>query len=50
MTVPIPGWPRHRENGIWLVTFPDRKNTGNLVHLIFHTGKIVATHGKFRIF
>ena len=29
--------------GIWLLTFPDRENTGNLVNLIFYTGKIVAT-------
>ena len=39
--------------GIWLLTFPDRENTGNLVNLIFYTGKIVATQGnfsKFRIF
>ena len=35
---------------IWLLTFPDRENTGNLVNLIFYTGKIVATQGKFRIF
>ena len=41
------GWPRHRENGIWMLTFPDRGNTGNLVNLNFHTGKIVATQGKF---
>ena len=33
--------------GIWLLTFPDRENTGNLVNLIFYTGKIVATQGKF---
>ena len=32
---------------IWLLTFPDRENTGNLVNLIFYTGKIVATQGKF---
>ena len=41
------GWPRHRENGIWLLTFPGRENTGNLVNLIFYTGKIVPTQGKF---
>ena len=33
--------------GIWLLTFPDRENTGNLVNLIFYTGKIVPTQGKF---
>ena len=32
---------------IWLLTFPDRENTGNLVNLIFYTGKIVPTQGKF---
>ena len=36
--------------GIWLLTFPDRENTGNLVNLIFYTGKIVSTQGKFKIF
>ena len=35
------------KHGIWLLTFPDRENTGNLVNLIFYTGKIVATQGKF---
>ena len=35
------------KRGIWLLTFPDRENTGNLVNLIFYTGKIVATQGKF---
>ena len=35
------------KQGIWLLTFPDRENTGNLLNLIFHTGKIVATQGKF---
>ena len=34
------GWPRQRENGIWMLTFSDRGNTGNL---IFYTGEIVAT-------
>ena len=24
--------------GIWMLTFPDRENTGNLVNLIFYTG------------
>ena len=35
------------KQGIWLLSFPDRENTGNLVNLIFYTGKIVATQGKF---
>ena len=35
------------KQGIWLLTFPDRENTGNLVNLIFYTGNIVATQGKF---
>ena len=35
------------KQGIWLLTFPDRENAGNLVNLIFYTGKIVPTHGKF---
>ena len=35
------------KQGIWLLTFPDRENTGNLVNSIFYTGKIVATQGKF---
>ena len=35
------------KQGIWLLTFPDRENTGNLVNLIFYAGKIVATLGKF---
>ena len=35
------------KQGIWLLTFPDGENTGNLVNLIFYTGKIVATRGKF---
>ena len=50
------GYNQHRKNrvataqgkqGIWLLTFPDREDTGNLVNLIFYTGKIVATQGKF---
>ena len=32
---------------IWMLTFPDRENTGNLVILIFTQEKIVATQGKF---
>ena len=35
------------KQGIWLSTFPDRENTGNLVNLIFYTGKIVPTQGNF---
>ena len=38
------------KQGIWMLIFADRKNTGNLVDLIFHTGKIVTTQGKFRKF
>ena len=33
-----------------MLTFPGRENTGNLVYLIFYTGKIMATQGKFRTF
>ena len=29
------------KQGIWLLTFPDRENTRNLVNLIFYTGKIL---------
>ena len=29
------------KQGIWLFTFADRENTGNLVNLIFYTGKIL---------
>ena len=29
------------KQGIWLLTFPDRENTGNLVNLFFYTGKIL---------
>ena len=28
------------KQGIWLLTFPDRENTGNLVNLIFRQGKL----------
>ena len=35
------------KQGIWLLTFADRENTGNLVNFIFYTGKIVPTQGKF---
>ena len=34
------------KQGIWLLTFPDRENTGNLVKKIY-TGKIVPIQGKF---
>ena len=40
------GWPRPRENGIWLLTFPDRENTGNLVNLCFLHRKNGANTGK----
>ena len=29
------------KQGIGMLTFPDRENTGNLVNLIFYTGKIL---------
>ena len=29
--------------GIYMLSFPDMENTGNLVNLIFYTGKILAT-------
>ena len=35
------------KQGIWLLTFPDRENTGNLVNLFFYTGKMVPTQEKF---
>ena len=35
------------KQGIWLLTFPDRENTGNLVNLFFYTRKMVPTQGKF---
>ena len=34
------------KQGIWLLTFPDRENTGNLVNLFFYTGKMVPIHGE----
>ena len=40
------GWPGHRENKGFDLTFPDRENTGNLVNLIFYTGKNYANTGK----
>ena len=30
------------KQGIWMLTFPDRENRGNLVNLIFYTGKILS--------
>ena len=30
------------KQGIWMLTFPDRENTGNLVNLIIYTGKILS--------
>ena len=30
----ITGWPRHGKREIWILTFPDRENTGKLVNLI----------------
>ena len=35
------------KQGIWLLTFSDRENTGILVNLIFYTGEIVSARGKF---
>ena len=29
-----------RKQGIWMLTFPDRENPGNLVNLIFTQGKL----------
>ena len=31
------------KQGIWMFTFPDRENIGNLVNFNYYTGKIVAT-------
>ena len=33
------------KQGIWILTFPDRENTRNLVNLIFYTGKLWQ-HGE----
>ena len=38
-----------RKQGIWLLTFPDRENTGNLVNLIFYTGKIFKIKNFLKI-
>ena len=43
-------WPRHRKDGIWMLTFPDRENTGNLANLVFYTGKIGATWKILKIY
>ena len=32
------------KQGIWLLTFLDRENTGNSVNLIFYTGKKLCQH------
>ena len=37
------------KQGIWLLTFPDRENTGNLVNLIFYTGKILKIENFLKI-
>ena len=37
------------KQGIWMLTFPDMEKQ-DLVNLIFYTGKIVTTQGKFGIF
>ena len=38
------------KQGIWMLTFPDRENTGNLVNLIFYTGKILKILNLKQIF
>ena len=35
------------KQGIWLLTFPDRENTGNLLNLIFYTGKLCQHRENF---
>ena len=45
--VAMTGWLRHRKTGNLAVNFLRQGNAGNLVNLIFYTGKIVATQGKF---
>ena len=35
------------KQGIWLLTFPDRENTGNLVNLIFTQGKLCQHRENF---
>ena len=35
------------KTGNLAVNFSRQENTGNLVNLIFYTGKIVATQGKY---
>ena len=34
------------KQGIWLLTFPDRENTGNSVNLFFYRGENGANTGK----
>ena len=38
------------KQGIWMLTFPDRENTGNLVNLILYTGKILKIQNFFENF
>ena len=38
------------KQGIWLLTFPDRENTGNLVNLIFYTGKFCQHRENLEFF
>ena len=35
------------KQGIWLLTFPDRENTGNLVNLFFTQGKLCQHRENF---
>ena len=35
------------KQGIWLLTFSDRQNTGNLVNLIFIQGKLYQHRENF---
>ena len=38
------------KQGIWLLTFPDRENTGNLVNLFFTQGKLYQHRENFELF
>ena len=38
------------KQGIWMLTFPDRENTGNLVNLIFTQGKLWQHRENFEFF
>ena len=38
------------KQGIWLLTFPDRENTGNLVNLFFTQGKWCQHRENFENF